>query len=156
MKRTWKLQYEFTNVRINCFTWCQYSSSFIHFYAFKIWYYKKQHMYCFFRFSFINVIIFVINTSGSSSTFVGVDLEYLDFLRYDRSSWSELRYFNFEPSLKLWWLRARDFDGSQIQVTSSDLRKVSGFSRFLSFEISKLPAFMWITIFTINSNMNYC
>ena len=33
-------------------------------------------MYCFVPFVFINVIIFVINPSGSYATFVGADLEY--------------------------------------------------------------------------------
>ena len=104
MKRIWKLQYEFANARINRITWYHYSSWFIHFWAFKIWYRKKQHMYCFLPFGFIKVIIFVINPSGSNSTFVGVDLEYPSFLCYDRSSWSELRYFNFEV-----WNRFNEF-----------------------------------------------
>ena len=33
------------------------------FFKFKIWYCKKQHMYCFLPFNFINVIIFVNNPS---------------------------------------------------------------------------------------------
>ena len=32
----------------------------------------------------------------------------------------KLRYFNFEPSLKLRWCRVRDFDGSKIQVTTGE------------------------------------
>ena len=47
---------------------------------------KKQHMYFFLPFGFINVIIFVINPSGSYSTFVEADLEYPNSLRYDKSS----------------------------------------------------------------------
>ena len=31
-----------------------------------------------------------------------------------------LRYFNFEPSLKLRWCRARDLFGSQIPVTTGE------------------------------------
>ena len=120
---------------------------------FKIRYCKRQHMYCFLLFGFINFIIFVINPSGSYSAFVGAGLEYPNLLRCDRSSWSEFRYFNFEPSLKLWWCRARDFDGSQILVTSGG---VQGFSKFSSFEISKLWVFVFVTIFTIISNTNYC
>ena len=77
-------------------------------------------------FGFINVIIFVVNPSGSYSTFFGADFEYPNSLRYNRSSRSELRYFNFKPSLKLWWCRAQDFDGSQILVTSEGCQ---GFSR---------------------------
>ena len=126
MKRIWKLQYEFTDARINCFTWYQCSSWFIHFCAFKIWYHKKQHMYFFLPFGFINIIIFVVNPSGTYSTFVGADLEYPNSLRHDRSSWSELRYFNFKLSLKLWWRRARHFAGSQFLVTSE---RFLGFSR---------------------------
>ena len=59
-------------------------------------------MYCFLHLGFINVIIFVNNPSRSYSAFVGADLEYPISLIYIRSSWSELRYFSFEPSLKLW------------------------------------------------------
>ena len=47
-------------------------------------------------FGFINFFIFVVNPFGSYSTFVGGDLEYPNSLRYDRSSWSGLRCFNFE------------------------------------------------------------
>ena len=86
--------------------------------AFKIWYCQKQHIYCFLAFGFIKVIIFVINPSGSYSTFVGADLEYQNSLHFDRSSYSELRNFNFESTLKLWWRRAGDFDGSEILVTT--------------------------------------
>ena len=86
---------------------------------------KKQDTYCFLPFGFIN-----------------------------RSSWFESRYFNFEQSLKLWWRLARDFDGSQILVTS---RGFQGFwRRFLGFEISKLRVFVCVAILTIISNMNYC
>ena len=120
---------------------------------YKIWYFKRQHMYCFLPFGFINVIIFVVNPFGSWLTFVGADLEYLNSRHHDRSSWSGLRYFNFEPSLNLWWRRAWNFDGSQIPVTSEGFQ---GFSRFLVFEISKLRAFVCATILTIISNMNYC
>ena len=109
MKIIWKLQYEFGDARINCFIWQQYSSWLICFCAFKIWYCKKQHMYCFLPFGFINVIIFVNNPSGSYSTFVGADLEYPISLSFDRCTWSELGYFDFEPSLKLWCHRAQDF-----------------------------------------------
>ena len=113
---------------------------------------EKQYMHCFLPSGFINVIIFVINPSGFYSTFVGADLEYPNLLRFDRGSWSELRYFNFESSLKLWWRGAGDFDGSQILVTSEGFQ---GFSRrFLSFEILKLRAFLCFTIFTLISNMN--
>ena len=154
MKRIWKLQYKFADVRINCFTWYQYSSWFTCFCAFKLWYCKKHHMYFFLPFGFKNVITFIINPSGFYSTFDGADLEYPSTLRFDRGSWSELRYFNYEPSFKLWWRRALDFDGSEILVTSGGFR---GFSRrFLSFQILKLWAFVRFTIFTIISNMNYC
>ena len=154
MKRIWRLQYKFADAKIKCFTWQQYSSWFTCFCAFKIWCCKKQHMYCFLPFGFKNVIIFVINPSGFYSTFVVADLECPNSLRFERGGWSELRYFNFEPSLKLWWRRALDFDGSQILVTSGGFQ---GFSRrVLSFEILKLRAFVCFTIFTIISNMNYC
>ena len=56
----------------------------------------------------------LLNPSGFYSTFVGANLEYPNLLRFDRGSWSELRYSNFESSLKLWWRSAGDFDGSQI------------------------------------------
>ena len=47
-----------------------------------------------------------------------------------------LLYFNFKPKLKLWWRRARDFDGSQILVTSG------GFQDFpRSFEVLKFQNF---------------
>ena len=59
-------------------------------------------MYCFLHLGFTNVIIFVNNPSRSYSTFIGADLEYPISLSYIRSSWSELRYFNFESNLKLW------------------------------------------------------
>ena len=106
---------------------------------------KKQYMYCFLPFGFISVIIFVINPSGFYSTFVGADLEYPNLLRFDRGSWSELRYFNFESSLKLWWRGAGDFDGSQILVTSEGFQ--SFLRRFLSFKILKLRPFLCFTIF---------
>ena len=77
--------------------------------AFKIWYSKRQHMYCFLHFGSINVIIFVVNPFGSYSTFVGADLEYPNSLRHDKSSWSGLRYLNFEPSLKVWYRSSCDF-----------------------------------------------
>ena len=35
---------------------------------------KKQRIYCFFPFGFVNVIIFVINPSGFYSTFGTADL----------------------------------------------------------------------------------
>ena len=94
----------------------------------------------------------LLNPSGFYSTFVGANLEYPNLLRFDRGSWSELRYSNFESSLKLWWRGAGDFDGSQILVTSEGFR---GFSRrFLSFEILKLRAFLCFTIFTLISDLN--
>ena len=115
---------------------------------------KKQHMSCFLPFGFKSVIIPVINPSGFYSTFFGAYFEYPILLRFDRGSWSELRYFNFERSLKLWWRRALDFDRSQILVTS---RGFQGFSRmFLSFEILKLRYFVCFTIFSIRPNMNHC
>ena len=138
MKRIWKLQYEFADARINCFMWYHYSSWFIRFCAFEIWYWKKQYMYFFLPFGFINVIIFVLSRSGSFSTFVGADLQYRNSLRCDRSSWSELRCFNSKPSLKVWWRRARDFDGSQI---SSDLKRVSGFFNVFKFWNFKTSSF---------------
>ena len=141
MKIIWKLQHEFPDARINCFRWWHFSSWFICFCAFKSLYCKKQRMYCFLPFGFINVYIFFINPSGSYSRFTGADLEYLNSLRYCRSSWSDLRYFNFKPSLKLWWCLARDFDESQILVISGGFQ---GFSRFLSLEISKLRSFVCI------------
>ena len=103
--------------------------------TFKIWHCKKQHMYCFLPFGFINVI-FVINPCDSYSTFIGEELEYPFLLLYDRSSWSELRYFNIEPSLKIWCRRGQDFGESRILVTQEVFK---GFSRrFLSFGIWKL------------------
>ena len=110
MKRIWKLN---ADARISCFTWYQYSSWFIRFYC------KGQHIYCFLPFGFINVIIFVVDSFGSYSTFFGADLEYPNSLRQDRINWSRLTYFNFEPNLKLWWRRARDFDGSRNLITWS-------------------------------------
>ena len=120
MKRIWKLH---DDARKNRFTRYQYAPWFIRFCAFKIWYCKEQHMYCFFPFDFANVIIFVDNLSGSYSKFVEADLEYPNVLHYNRSSWSELRYFDFEPSLKLWWY----------SWNSSDLRRVSGFFKVFKF-----------------------
>ena len=58
-------------------------------------------MYCFLPFGFINVVIFVINPSGFYLTFIGADLEYHNLLRFDRGSWSELRYFNFESTFEI-------------------------------------------------------
>ena len=127
MNMIWKLH---ADVRISCFTRYQYLSWFIRFCAFKIWYCKRQHMYCFLPFEFINVIVFVVNPFGSYSTFVGADLEYPNSLRHNRSAWSGLRYFNFEPSLKLWWTRPRDFGESKILV---DLWGVSGFFKVFRF-----------------------
>ena len=106
---------------------------------------KKQYMYCFLPFDFINVIIFVINPSGFYSTFLGADLEYPNLLRFGKGSWSEMRYFNCESSLKMWWGGAGDFDGSQILVTSEGFQSFS--RRFLSFEILKLRPFLCFTIF---------
>ena len=146
----WKLH---ADAKINCFTWYQYSSWFILFCAFKIWYYKGHHMYCFLSFGFVNIIIFVVNQFGSYSIFIEVDSEYPNLLRHDRSSWSWLGYFNFELILELWWCRARDFDGSQILVTSGGFQ---GFSMFLGFEISKLRAFVCVTIFSIISILSHC
>ena len=60
-----------------------------------------------------------LDTFHAVSIFFGADLEYPNSLRHNRISWSGLRYFNFEPNLKLWWRRARDFDGSQNPITSS-------------------------------------
>ena len=34
-----------------------------------------------------------------------------------------LRYFNFEPSLKLQWCRAQDLFGSQISVTTGEFER---------------------------------
>ena len=51
----------------------QYLSWFMRFCAFKIYYCKKQGMYCFLPFGFINVIIFIIHPSCFYSTFVGED-----------------------------------------------------------------------------------
>ena len=58
-------------------------------------------MYCFLPFGFINVTIFVTNTSGFYSIFVGADLEYPNLLHFYRGSGFDLRYFNFESRLKL-------------------------------------------------------
>ena len=149
MKRIWKLQYKFADARINCFTWYQYSSWLLCFCTSEIWCYKKQLMHYVSILLDLDVIVFVINPSGYYSRFAGAVLEYPTSLRYGRSSWSNLRYFHFEPSLKLWWRRARDFDGPQILATS---RGFQGFPRFLSFEISKFRASVRFTIFT---NMNY-
>ena len=113
---------------------------------------KKQRIYCFFPFGFVNVIIFVINPSGFYSAFVGAYLEDPNFLRFDRGGWFELRYFNFESSSKLWWRGAGYFDGWQILVTSEGFQ---GFSRrLLSFEVLELHAILCFTIFTLMSNMN--
>ena len=153
MKRIWALRYEFDDSRINCFTWWQCSRWFMCFCAL-IWLdliCKKQLMYCFLPFGFINVIMFVINPSGFYSILVQ-DLEYPNLLCFDRGRWSELWYFNFESSLMLWWRCAGDFDGLQILVT---LEMFRGFSRrFLSFEILKLRIFLGFTIFTLISNTN--
>ena len=46
----------------------------------------------------------------------------MNSLPYDKSSWSILRYFNFEPSFKLRWLRARDLFGSQIPVSTGGFK----------------------------------
>ena len=58
-------------------------------------------MYCFLPFGFMSGIIFVIDPLGFYSTLAGADLGYHNSLRHNRGSLSELRYFNFEPSLKL-------------------------------------------------------
>ena len=160
-------------------------------------------MYCFLHLCFTNVIIFVNNPSRSYSTFIGADLEYPISLSYIRSSWSELRYFNFESNLKLWCtalkmkFSIKDFFSKcdqicrkpwiwshlpkkflmenfilcammgswlrfwQILVTSGGFQ---GFSRrFLSFEIWKVRASVYVTIYTIMYNItvriyvkNYC
>ena len=133
-KKILKLQYEFADARTNSFTWYEYSSWFTRFCPFKIWYCKILCMYCFLPFDFKNGIIFVINPSGFYLTSVGADLDYPNLLCYSRSSWSKLR---FQPSLKLWWRRAQDFNGSQILVTP---RGFHGFSRlpnlkFQNFEL---------------------
>ena len=133
MKRIWKLH---ADVRKSCFTWYQHLLWFIHFSAFKIWYCKRQYVYRFLPFGFINVIVFVVNSFGSYSPFVGADLEYPNSLCHDRSRRSGLTYFNFEPSLKLW--HAQDFDRSQITVT---LGGFQDFSRFLNFENFKTLSF---------------
>ena len=152
MKRIWTLRYELVDARINYFTWWHYSLWFKCFCTFKIWFVKKKHMYCLIPFGFINVIIFVINRSGFYSTFVGGDFEYSNLLHFDRGSWPELKYFNFESSLKLWWRGAGDFDGSQILVTSEEFQRFS--RRFPSFEILKLRTFLCFTISTLIYNMN--
>ena len=59
MKRIRKLH---ADARTNCFRWYRYSSWFIRFCAFKIRYCKRQPMYCFLPFGFINVIIFLVNS----------------------------------------------------------------------------------------------
>ena len=58
-------------------------------------------MYCFLPFGFMSGIIFAIDPLGFYSTFAGADLGYHNSLSYNRGSLSELRYFNFERSLKL-------------------------------------------------------
>ena len=131
-------------------------------------------MYCFLPFGFINVIIFVNNPSGSYSTFVGADLEYPISLSFDRCTWPELGYFDFEPSLRLWCHRAQDFHNplsDNITKWSNTLKQfvcmptncLSVFDHFvglalkgLSFEISKVRASACVTIFTIMYKMNYC
>ena len=55
---------------------------------------------------------------GSQIPVTRVDLEYPNFLPYNKSSWSMLRYFNFELSFKLWWCLAQDLIGSQILMTT--------------------------------------
>ena len=85
MKRMWKLQYEFADARIDCFTEYQFSSWFIRFCLFKIWYCRKQHMYRFLPFGFINVSIFVKNPCGFYSTFFETALEYPNSLYFDRT-----------------------------------------------------------------------
>ena len=141
MKRIWKLQYGFGDATINCFTWYQHSSWFICFCAFKIWYCKKQYMYCFLPFGFINVIIFVINPSGSYIAFFGAYLEYPNSLRYDTSYVTLLRY---DLRLQFWtkfqtvmvlclifgWIR-----------NSSDLRRDSWFFKVFKFWNFKTSSF---------------
>ena len=51
------------------------------------------------------------------------------FATFNRSSWSELRYLNFEPSLKLWWRCPRDSYGLRIPVTPGGIEDFS--KRFL-------------------------
>ena len=58
-------------------------------------------MYCFLLFGFMSGIIFAIDPLYFYSTFAGADLGYHNSLSYNRGSLSELRYFNFERSLKL-------------------------------------------------------
>ena len=96
--------------------WCQnklfYLFNFSSLLRFHIVKNRKQYMYCFLPFGFTNAIIFVINPCGSYSAFVLLDLKYPNSLHYDRSSWSELRYFNFKPKFgtmmascsKFWWI----------------------------------------------------
>ena len=78
-------------------------------------------MYCLLPFGFINVISFVINPSGSYSTFVGADLEYPSLVRFleEQLIWVEI---NFEPSYRLWWGCGGDFDASKILVTVGALQ----------------------------------
>ena len=105
------------------FCWCQNKLSCV----FNIWCCKKQHMYCFLPFGFINVIIFVNNPFRSYSTFVGADLEYPISLSYVRSSWSE---WDTSISNQVW-----NCDGVVLEIftNSSDLRRVSGFFKVFKF-----------------------
>ena len=51
------------------------------------------------------------------------------FATFNRSSWSELRYLNFGPNLKLWWRCPRDSYGLRIPVTPGGIEDFS--KRFL-------------------------
>ena len=70
MKRIWKLQYKFADARIMI----PESTTPLDLYVLallRLDIVKKQHMYCFLPFVFIEVIIFAINPCGSYSRFVG-------------------------------------------------------------------------------------
>ena len=78
----WKVKYMVyeRNMKITIWAcWFQnkmialYSSLFIRSCAFKIWYCRKQAMYCFFPFGFINVIISAFNPCDPDSRFVGAE-----------------------------------------------------------------------------------
>ena len=78
----WKVKYMVyeRNMKITIWAcWFQnkmialYSSLFIRSCAFKIWYCRKQDMYCFFPFGLINVIISAFNPCDPYSRFVGAE-----------------------------------------------------------------------------------
>ena len=69
-----------------------------------------------------------------------------------------LRYFNFEPSFKLRWCRARDLFGSQIPVTTGGFElQISSIQRSHYFVCKRfvVQTLMWSLEFVIQINLEH-